>query len=119
MRFGFSWLAVGVCLFFHPNVNLNLAQSANILAIFPFHYGSPFLVARPLIKTLVKRGYNVTLISPQGLPPNIKGVRHIRVHKLNKRMQGKEARESLCIKTLPYFMELNKPLYFHFRNNRD
>ncbi|XP_016949775.1 UDP-glucosyltransferase 2-like [Drosophila biarmipes] len=86
MRFRFSWLAVGVCLVVHPNVNLDLAQAANILAIFPFHYGSSFLVVRPLIKTLLERGHNVTFITPEGMPHDIEGVRHIRIHKLNKRM---------------------------------
>ncbi|XP_017015519.2 UDP-glycosyltransferase UGT5-like [Drosophila takahashii] len=84
MRLSSAWLAIGVCLFWHPN---DLIQAANILGVFPFHYGSPFLVVRPLIQALVQRGHNVTLITPEGMPPDIKGVRHIRVSKLNKRMQ--------------------------------
>jgi len=55
---------------------------------------------QPFVRTLVKRGHNVTLITPEGMPNDLDGVRHIRVPKLNIRIK----RESLSL-------ELNKTLY--------
>ncbi|XP_043654122.1 UDP-glycosyltransferase UGT5-like isoform X2 [Drosophila teissieri] len=84
MRLSSAWLALGMCLLLHPNGNFDLAQGANILGVFPYHYGSAFLVVRPWIEALLKRGHRVTLITPDEITPDIEGVRHIRVNKLRK-----------------------------------
>lgn len=88
MRLSSAWLALGMCLFLHPNVNFNLAESAKILGVFPYHYSSAYLVVRPWIEALVERGHNVTLITPDGMLPDLEGVRHIRVYKLMDRIRG-------------------------------
>ncbi|EDV54001.2 uncharacterized protein Dere_GG12426 [Drosophila erecta] len=84
MQLSSAWLPLGICLLLHPNVNFDLAQGAQILGIFPYYYGSPFLVVRPWIEALVQRGHNVTLITPDGMLPDMEGVRHIRVQKLRE-----------------------------------
>ncbi|KAH8241268.1 hypothetical protein KR032_005719, partial [Drosophila birchii] len=82
MRLGCAWL---VFLWLH--LELELALAARILGVFPFRHNSPFQVVRPVLRALVDRGHNVTMISPEGFPADIEGVRHIRVAKLNQRMK--------------------------------
>ncbi|XP_017015592.2 UDP-glucosyltransferase 2-like [Drosophila takahashii] len=83
MRLGYSWLVLGLLLLLQQD----LTQAANILGIFPYRHISPYLVMQPLVRTLAKRGHNVTLITPEGMPNDIEGVRHIRVNKLNRRIR--------------------------------
>ncbi|KAH8280820.1 hypothetical protein KR054_000257 [Drosophila jambulina] len=85
MRLCSSWL---MYLSFYLYVDLlgNLSLAANILGVFPYWQRSPFKVVRPLVRALVERGHNVTLITPVGIPPDIEGVRHIRVAMLNQHM---------------------------------
>ncbi|EDX14065.1 GD18377 [Drosophila simulans] len=87
MRLEFSWLAFVLCLFLQQDLYQDSVQAANILGIFSYHLSSHNLVVLPLARALVKRGHNVTLITPVGMPPDIEGVRHIRVPKLNQRVQ--------------------------------
>ncbi|EDW98148.1 uncharacterized protein Dyak_GE23950 [Drosophila yakuba] len=87
MRLEFSWLAVVLSLFLQQDVYQDSVQAASILGIFSYHFSSHSLVLRPLARALVKRGHNVTLITPVGMPADIEGVRHIRVPKLNQRVQ--------------------------------
>ncbi|XP_043654376.1 UDP-glycosyltransferase UGT5-like [Drosophila teissieri] len=87
MRLEFSWLAVALCLLLQQDVYQDSVQAASILGIFSYHFSSHSLVLRPLARALVKRGHNVTLITPVGMPADIEGVRHIRVPKLNQRVQ--------------------------------
>ncbi|KAH8383551.1 hypothetical protein KR009_009266 [Drosophila setifemur] len=83
MRLGNFWLAfIGLRL-----LNLDLAQTANILAVFPYRYISGFQVVSPLIRALAERGHNVTMISPLSAAANFEGVRHIQVPRLNKIME--------------------------------
>ncbi|KAH8383550.1 hypothetical protein KR009_009265 [Drosophila setifemur] len=84
MRLGKAVFAF-VGLFLH--LNPELAQTANILAVFPHRYTSGFQVVTSLVRALAKRGHNVTMISPMSMSPDIEGVRHIRVPMLNKQMQ--------------------------------
>ncbi|XP_039491507.1 UDP-glycosyltransferase UGT4-like isoform X2 [Drosophila santomea] len=84
MRLSSAWLALGMCLLLHSSLNFNLAEGANILGVFSYHYGSAFQVVRPWIEALLERGHNVTLITPDEMLPDIEGVRHIRVNNLRK-----------------------------------
>ncbi|XP_017083972.2 UDP-glucosyltransferase 2 [Drosophila eugracilis] len=86
MRLGFSLLVLSLWLFLHQDLRQDGAEAANILGVFPYRHISPFLVMQPFVRTLAKRGHNVTLITPKGMPNDIEGVRHIRVAKLNKRL---------------------------------
>ncbi|KAH8278409.1 hypothetical protein KR018_002713, partial [Drosophila ironensis] len=70
---------------------LQLAVGANILAIFPYRIASPFLAVRPLIRALIERGHNLTLISPLNTLEEIKGARYIGVPELNQQMQGESS----------------------------
>ncbi|XP_065361599.1 UDP-glucosyltransferase 2-like [Calliphora vicina] len=49
---------------------LNLSESANILAVFPFPGPSQYLVVQPYLKTLAARGHELTVINafPQKTP---------------------------------------------------
>ncbi|XP_017031367.1 UDP-glucosyltransferase 2 [Drosophila kikkawai] len=85
MRLGCSWL-VYLCLYLHLDLHGDLSQAANILGVFPYWQPSPFQVVRPLVRALVDRGHNVTMITPVGMPADIEGVRHIRVAMLNQHM---------------------------------
>ncbi|XP_065722045.2 UDP-glycosyltransferase UGT4, partial [Drosophila suzukii] len=87
MRLGFSWLVVILYLLLQQDIHQDVAEAANILGIFSYHLSSHFLVLRSFSRALVERGHNVTLITPEGMPPDIDGVRHIRIPKLNKRVQ--------------------------------
>ncbi|KAI8045765.1 UDP-glucosyltransferase 2-like isoform X1 [Drosophila gunungcola] len=87
MRLISAWSALVVCLFLQQKLNHDMAKAANILGIFPYHCEAPFLVVRPWVQALVRRGHNVTLVTPEGLLPDIEGVRHIRVSKVNQHMQ--------------------------------
>ncbi|KAH8356389.1 hypothetical protein KR084_009556 [Drosophila pseudotakahashii] len=87
MRLGYFWLVLGLWLLLQQDLKQNLAQAANILGIFPYRHMSPHLVMQPLVRALVKRGHKVTLITPEGMPKDIEGVRHIRVSKLNRRIK--------------------------------
>nr|AAY54840.1 IP11703p [Drosophila melanogaster] len=87
MHLEFYWLTVLFCLFLQKDLYQDSVQAANILGIFSYHFSSHNLVVRPLANALVKRGHNVTLITPVGMPTDIEGVRHIRVPKLNQRVQ--------------------------------
>ncbi|XP_044314895.1 uncharacterized protein LOC108051561 [Drosophila rhopaloa] len=87
MRLGFHWIALSLVLLLQQDLHQDTAQAAHILGIFSYHLSSHFLVLQPLVKALVKRGHNVTLITPELMPPDIDGVRHIRIAKLNKRVQ--------------------------------
>ncbi|XP_026835529.1 UDP-glucuronosyltransferase 2C1 isoform X2 [Drosophila erecta] len=86
MRLEFSWLAVALCVILQQDLCQDSVQAASILGIFSYHFSSHNLVVRPLARALVKRGHNVTLITPVGMPSDIEGVRHIRVPKLNQQM---------------------------------
>jgi len=88
MRLGFSWLVAILSLLLQKDLYPDVAEAANILGIFSYHLSSHFLVLRSFSRALVERGHNVTLITPAGMPPDIDGVRHIRIPKLNKRVQG-------------------------------
>ncbi|KAH8385668.1 hypothetical protein KR200_006616 [Drosophila serrata] len=72
-------------LFLCLHLELELVQAARILGVFPFRHSSPFQIVRPVLRALVERGHNVTMISPEGIPEDIEGMRHIRVEKLNQR----------------------------------
>ncbi|KAH8385575.1 hypothetical protein KR200_000702 [Drosophila serrata] len=74
-------------LILHLLVHLAVAPAADILAVFPYRLPSPFQVVRPLVRALVERGHRITVITPVGLPPDIEGVRHLRVPMLDKLMQ--------------------------------
>ncbi|KAH8347153.1 hypothetical protein KR059_005868 [Drosophila kikkawai] len=74
-------------LILHLLVHLAVVPAADILAVFPYRLLSPFQVVRPLVRNLVERGHSITMITPVGLPPDIEGVRHLRVPMLNKLMQ--------------------------------
>ncbi|KAH8356330.1 hypothetical protein KR084_002380 [Drosophila pseudotakahashii] len=87
MHHKLSFLAVSLSLILQLELYQDFAHAASILGIFSYHLSSHFLVLRPLMGALVKRGHNVTLITPEGMPPDIEGVRHIRIPKLNKRVQ--------------------------------
>ncbi|KAH8280821.1 hypothetical protein KR054_000254, partial [Drosophila jambulina] len=78
-----GWLGV----IFHLLVHLTVAPAADILAVFPYRLPSPYQVVRPLVRSLIERGHRVTMITPMGMPPDIEGVRHLRVPMLNKLMQ--------------------------------
>ncbi|XP_017145528.1 2-hydroxyacylsphingosine 1-beta-galactosyltransferase-like [Drosophila miranda] len=73
MRIGCAWLVLSILLF------LELALAANILAIFPYRFPSPFQLINPLMRALSQRGHKVTMVTPVNFPPDIEGVRHIRV----------------------------------------
>ncbi|KAH8241261.1 hypothetical protein KR032_005720 [Drosophila birchii] len=83
MRLGCSWL---VYLYLYVGLHKDLLQAANILGVFPYWQSSPFQVVRPLVRALVERGHNITMITPVGILPDIEGVRHIRVPMLNQHM---------------------------------
>ncbi|XP_017015523.2 UDP-glycosyltransferase UGT4 isoform X2 [Drosophila takahashii] len=87
MHLKLSFLAVSLSLILQLELHQDFAQAASILGIFSYHLSSHFLVLRTFAGALVKRGHNVTLITPEGMPPDIEGVRHIRIPKLNKRVQ--------------------------------
>ncbi|KAH8247655.1 hypothetical protein KR038_007601 [Drosophila bunnanda] len=74
-------------LILHLLVHLAVAPAADILTIFPYRLPSLFQVVRPLVRALVERGHRVTMITPVGLPPDIEGVRHVRVPMLNQLMK--------------------------------
>ncbi|XP_068158071.1 UDP-glycosyltransferase UGT4-like [Drosophila tropicalis] len=58
-------------------------QADHILAIFSYAFSSPYLVVRPLIKELVERGHEVTVISGTKHFPTIDGAHHIRVLRMD------------------------------------
>ncbi|XP_020812946.1 UDP-glucuronosyltransferase 2B20 isoform X2 [Drosophila serrata] len=64
-----------------------LARTENILAIFSYTFGSSYLLITPYIRSLVERGHQVTLISSSTEMPEIEGVHHIRVAKLDMLMK--------------------------------
>ncbi|KAH8280823.1 hypothetical protein KR054_000260 [Drosophila jambulina] len=82
MRLRFSWL-VYLCLCLYVVLHGDLSQAANILGVFPYWRPSPFQMVLPLIRALVERGHNVTMITPNGILDDIEGARHIRVAMLN------------------------------------
>ncbi|XP_046865337.1 UDP-glycosyltransferase UGT5 [Drosophila willistoni] len=69
------------------SVSISLTHAENILAIFSYAVGAPYLLVRPLIKRLVERGHEVTVVSSAMYFPTINGTHHIRVHKLDQLMQ--------------------------------
>ncbi|KAH8337612.1 hypothetical protein KR074_000392, partial [Drosophila pseudoananassae] len=81
MRLRKFWMAFAISLYFYC---LALCQGANILGVFPYRLPSHFQVVRPLVKELSNRGHNLTIITPVGVYADIEGVRHIRVHNLNR-----------------------------------
>ncbi|XP_034660454.1 2-hydroxyacylsphingosine 1-beta-galactosyltransferase-like [Drosophila subobscura] len=81
MRLGSAWLALSLLLF------LELARAANILAVFPYRFPSPFKLVNPLMRALTQRGHKVTMITPVSMPSDIEGVRHIRVPMLDIQTQ--------------------------------
>ncbi|KAH8385669.1 hypothetical protein KR200_006615, partial [Drosophila serrata] len=83
IRLGSSWL-VYLCLYLFVDLHGHLSQAANILGVFPFWQPSPYQVVRPLMKALIKRSHNVTLITPAAVLDDIEGVRHIRVPMLDQ-----------------------------------
>ncbi|EDW43341.1 GM23559 [Drosophila sechellia] len=87
MCLGYCWLTVFLCLLLQQDLQQDQAEAANIRGIFSYRHISPFFVMQPLVRTLVERGHNVTLITPSGLPNDIEGVRHIRVAQLNERIK--------------------------------
>ncbi|XP_034487524.1 2-hydroxyacylsphingosine 1-beta-galactosyltransferase-like [Drosophila innubila] len=64
-----------------------VTQSANILGIFSYTFGTPYLVVKPYIKALIAKGHNVTVISSVRFLPDIEGVRHIRVSNLDQAIE--------------------------------
>ncbi|XP_001982130.3 2-hydroxyacylsphingosine 1-beta-galactosyltransferase [Drosophila erecta] len=84
MCLGYLWLTICLCLLLQQDLRQDLAQAAHILGIFPYRHISPYLVMQPLVRTLAKRGHNVTLITPNEMPNDIEGIRHIRVAQLNE-----------------------------------
>ncbi|KAH8243489.1 hypothetical protein KR032_007779 [Drosophila birchii] len=60
-----------------------LARSENILAIFSYTFGSSYLLITPYLRSLVQRGHQLTLITATTEMPDIEGVHHIRVDKLD------------------------------------
>ncbi|XP_022209985.2 UDP-glycosyltransferase UGT4 [Drosophila obscura] len=61
------------------------AQTANILAVFSYSFGSSYNLVRPYIQRLVQRGHQVTVISgPISFMADIEGVQHIRVASLKQ-----------------------------------
>ncbi|KAH8248194.1 hypothetical protein KR038_004379 [Drosophila bunnanda] len=64
-----------------------LATTENILAIFSYTFGSSYLLITPYIRSLVERGHQLTLISSTTEMPEIEGVHHIRVAKLDELRQ--------------------------------
>ncbi|XP_022209464.2 UDP-glycosyltransferase UGT5-like [Drosophila obscura] len=81
MRLGSAWLALSLLLI------LESALAANILAIFPYRFPSPFKLVNPLMRALTQRGHKVTMITPVNMPSDIEGVRHIRVPMLDFQTQ--------------------------------
>ncbi|KAH8268644.1 hypothetical protein KR026_011231 [Drosophila bipectinata] len=81
MRLRKFWMALAVSVYFYC---LELCQGANILGVFPYRLPSHFQVVRPLVKELSNRGHNLSIITPVGIYADIEGVRHIRVHNLNR-----------------------------------
>jgi len=49
------------------------SQSANILAVFAYTFGTPYLVVQPYIKALIAKGHNITVISSVGFLSDIEG----------------------------------------------
>ncbi|XP_017046356.1 UDP-glucosyltransferase 2-like [Drosophila ficusphila] len=86
MRFSYARPDLGLYLLLLVNLNFKLGETANILGLFPYQYTSPFLVVKPFVQALVERGHNVTLITSKSMP-DVKGIRHLRVSKLNERFQ--------------------------------
>lgn len=83
------WL--GLIIFLHLKIDfqLDIAEAADILGIFPYlHTAGPLFVS-PLVRVLVERGHKVTVISPENAPTDIEGVRHIRVPELNRHIRSK------------------------------
>ncbi|KAH8241267.1 hypothetical protein KR032_005718 [Drosophila birchii] len=74
-------------LILHLLVHLEVVPAADILAVFPYRLQSAYQVVRPLMRSLTERGHRITMITPVGLPPDIEGVRHLRVPMLNKLVQ--------------------------------
>ncbi|XP_017032211.1 UDP-glycosyltransferase UGT5 isoform X1 [Drosophila kikkawai] len=64
-----------------------LARTENILAIFSYTFGSSYLLITPYLKSIVQRGHQLTLISATTEMPEIEGVHHIRVAKLDMLMK--------------------------------
>ncbi|XP_023036445.1 UDP-glycosyltransferase UGT5 isoform X1 [Drosophila willistoni] len=64
-------------------LSVQLTKADNILAIFSYASGSPYLLVRPLIKELVDRGHQITVVSAAKYFPTIDGTRHIRVFELD------------------------------------
>ncbi|XP_017142585.1 UDP-glucuronosyltransferase 1-9 [Drosophila miranda] len=61
------------------------AQTANILAVFAYTFGSSYVLVRPYLQNLVQRGHQLTVISaPVSYMGDIEGVQHIRVESLKK-----------------------------------
>ncbi|KAH8268649.1 hypothetical protein KR026_011239, partial [Drosophila bipectinata] len=84
MRFVIAWLPLSLCLFY--GMDMNSVEAANILGIFPYRHSSTYTVIQPLVKELVGKGHNLTLITPSHISPDIEGVRHIRVDLLHKNL---------------------------------
>ncbi|KAG5672611.1 hypothetical protein PVAND_002726 [Polypedilum vanderplanki] len=52
-----------------------ISSSSNILAVFPMHYKSHFMIGSAVVRELANKGHNVTLISPYELKhPNVNSV---------------------------------------------
>ncbi|KAH8280819.1 hypothetical protein KR054_000256 [Drosophila jambulina] len=85
MRLGCSWL-VYLYLCLYMILHGDLLQATNILGVFPYCQSYPFQMVRPLVRALIERGHSVTIISAVGIPPDIEGVRHIRVAMLYQHM---------------------------------
>ncbi|EDV43989.1 uncharacterized protein Dana_GF18759 [Drosophila ananassae] len=76
-------------IFLHLKIDfqLDVAEAADILGIFPYLHTAGPLFVRPLVRVLVERGHKVTVISPEHTPTDIEGVRHIRVPELNRQIR--------------------------------
>ncbi|XP_068156327.1 UDP-glycosyltransferase UGT5-like [Drosophila tropicalis] len=68
-------------------ISFHYTQADHILAIFSYAFSSPYLVVWPLIKELVDRGHQVTVISGQNHFPTIDGTHHIHVHMIDNPLQ--------------------------------
>lgn len=70
--------------------NLNyLTNGANILGLFTYPSKSHHLLGHSLLKALVHRGHNVTMISPFGVEKTIANYTHIEISEVDKFKVGK------------------------------
>ncbi|KAH8278406.1 hypothetical protein KR018_002702 [Drosophila ironensis] len=81
-----SLIALGLLLVFP--LELHRTEAASILGVFPFRHNTGAQFVRPLLQALIERGHQVTMISPVNNPPDIEGIRHVRVPMLNEHIRS-------------------------------